>query len=1184
MGLVNFFTVLYVVAAMAAYIIFVQHSRIKNANDTKQKINWFCLGSITLVGFLVRYILTKMDPGYDVDMGCFGGWSDAAYNNGLSNFYNTDMFSDYPPGYIYVLWVIGALRHSSASLAASSTLVKMPAIIADLIATGFVYKLAHKKFNENGAVVLALLYSFNPVILIDSAMWGQVDSVFTLFALWTIYLVSEKKLVPAYFVFAVGVLIKPQTLILTPILGFGILEHVFFKDFSWKKFLLNLGSGLAAIFSMYLVILPFRFDQFWLKYVNETVSQGKSTFLPVEGSIAAAGTGFFTAAVQQLLGVIGLYTRTMSSYEQATVNAYNFWGMFGLNWHSQEETAFGLQYATWGTIFIILIVASSLVIFLLNKNNKDVTKYFFLGAFIAIGFFTLSVRIHERYMFPAFVLLLCAYLYKPRKELMFAFLGFTLTQTNNIWHAFKFYDPSNFDWEATFPKVNGFFHMVCFAYIIYIAIRMFVVERNVVEETVGETVPTYNTKVERDHLETLKKFFPARSTEQPEKFTKFDWIAIVLITCLYGAVALFNLGDMDAPQTYQEIKDYGATIDLDFSNAQAYPSKIDYYDGRCECRNLEVMESTDNVNWNYVSVDGKDLSTGEEASKFEMNSVFCWGSASINITAPYVRLVNVSTSGEHDATVINELVFSDMNGNVVRPANADAYPELFDETDKLPEVSTFRDSTYFDEIYHGRTGYEMTRNLYNYEWTHPPLGKFFISLGIRIFGMCPFGWRIAGTLFGIAMLPFFYLFSRRIFRNTWIAAITTTLFASDFMHFTQTRIATIDVYVTFFVICMYYFMYKYSRMNFFDEKLTKTFIPLLCSGIAMGFGCASKWTGVYAGAGLGIIFFGIMLKRYFEYRQAWNDPKGKSGNIENSQIVMNFKRNILLTIGFCVIAFVIIPGTIFTLSYIPFEDGVKYGLVVYTPDKLQPTQETSYTVPFEDGTTATVTSSTDGVIIKHIEDVNSKLGKKQIKRNTGALNHLVGQMVRNQFAMWNYHSQLNDTHPFSSHWYEWIIMKRPIWYYNTTISGTVQGNISAFGNPLVWWAGIPAFFYLLYRIMRRVDTKALFLVVAYLAQLLPWVPVTRCTFIYHYFPSVPFVTLMVGYSMYCTYEFVGEHSSKKQGKLSAQNKVLIAFGIYTLVAIAMFIWFYPVLSGYPMETSYGKALRWFKSWVLYSGS
>lgn len=56
-----------------------------------------------------------------------------------------------------------------------------------------------------------------------------------------------------------------------------------------------------------------------------------------------------------------------------------------------------------------------------------------------------------------------------------------------------------------------------------------------------------------------------------------------------------------------------------------------------------------------------------------------------------------------------------------------------------------------------------------------------------IFGVSPFGWRIMGTLFGIAMLPVLYLFAKKMFKKTWMAGIATTLFAFDFMHFTQTR-------------------------------------------------------------------------------------------------------------------------------------------------------------------------------------------------------------------------------------------------------------------------------------------------------------------------------------------------------------------------------------------------------------
>ena len=64
--------------------------------------------------------------------------------------------------------------------------------------------------------------------------------------------------------------------------------------------------------------------------------------------------------------------------------------------------------------------------------------------------------------------------------------------------------------------------------------------------------------------------------------------------------------------------------------------------------------------------------------------------------------------------------------------------------------------------------------------------------------------------------------------------------------------------------------------------------------------------------------------------------------------------------------------------------------------------------------------------------------------------------------MFNYHSGLEATHPYSSSWYQWPTMVRPIWYYSGYVTDAVKEGISAFGNPLVWWGGIPAFLYVLY--------------------------------------------------------------------------------------------------------------------------
>ena len=128
---------------------------------------------------------------------------------------------------------------------------------------------------------------------------------------------------------------------------------------------------------------------------------------------------------------------------------------------------------------------------------------------------------------------------------------------------------------------------------------------------------------------------------------------------------------------------------------------------------------------------------------------------------------------------------------------------LTDEQGVVPLYISYENSTYFDEIYHARTAYEHILQLEPYENTHPTLGKLIISVGIRIFGMNPFGWRFMGALFGVLMLPVLYHLLKQLFGKTLLCTAGVVLFAFDFMHFTQTRIATIDTYAVFFLLLMY---------------------------------------------------------------------------------------------------------------------------------------------------------------------------------------------------------------------------------------------------------------------------------------------------------------------------------------------------------------------------------------------
>ena len=316
-----------------------------------------------------------------------------------------------------------------------------------------------------------------------------------------------------------------------------------------------------------------------------------------------------------------------------------------------------------------------------------------------------------------------------------------------------------------------------------------------------------------------------------------------------------------------------------------------------------------------------------------------------------------------------------------------------------------------------------------------------------------------------------------------------------------------------------------------------------------------------------------------EYRYACQTVNQTTEGIEHSHIKETFKKNIIKTLAFCVLAFVVLPVTIYTASYISVDDDNDLGLINYVTD-LQVVDEegnTTSNVPLENGESLYLdTRYTKVSIRKELEDPESFTGKLAIKWNSNSLNKLLGRMARNQESMYSYHSNLEAEHPFSSMSYEWPIMKRPIWYYNQTISGDTQENISAFGNPLVWWAGIPAFVFMIYLAIKERDKKSLFLIIAYLAQFLPWFAVSRCTFIYHYFPSVPFITIMIAYALYRFYQF-----------MSGRKKQKAALGIcigYAVAAVALFVLFYPVLSGYPMDYNVGvDYLRWFESWVLVSG-
>lgn len=382
-----------------------------------------------------------------------------------------------------------------------------------------------------------------------------------------------------------------------------------------------------------------------------------------------------------------------------------------------------------------------------------------------------------------------------------------------------------------------------------------------------------------------------RASMRSSFLTQRDFIAMSLLTLLFAVLAFFRLGNTYAPETSYTFTQENRDIILDFGSYTDI-SSISIF---LEAQNTRhfAISAYNEVTEEWEIFDG--------AAEFE--SVFTWNKMELNYNLRYMGIVLTD-----EEAVINEIVFQAPDGSILVPVNAQEYPELFDEQDMFPQTKTYMDGTIFDEIYHGRTAYEFIHHLTTYETTHPHLGKILISVGILLFGMNPFGWRFMSVIFGILMVPLMYLFARRLFKDTYIATATTALLVFDCMHYTLSRIATIDVFIAFFILLMYYYMYQYLVENN-KYRQTKAFLtdsflprnvylPLALSGIGMALGVATKFTGIYAGAGLAILFVWHNLECF---------PK--------AQVKKLFP--------FCCLFFIIIPLFMYAICFIP--------VVGYTP-------------------------------------------------------------------------------------------------------------------------------------------------------------------------------------------------------------------------------------------------------------
>lgn len=326
---------------------------------------------ILLAGLLVRVLLSPFGT-LQLDMNTFIAWSRNLATLGPQNFYNT--WSDYLPGYAYVLWLLGTINQ----FVSSTVLYKLPAIIADLTTGFLIYKIVRGVKSEKMALLATAIYIFNPAILANSTLWGQVDSITSFFALAAVYFANKRPWLSAMLL-SMGTIVKPQAaLALIPVLFIAWREK-------WKI------TGLIKYAAIGLTLFILGFVPFYV------------------------GGGIIDFIVARL-------DQTLNQYPYTSVNAFNVWGLTGF-W--QPDTWQNLLGWTL-TVLLSLVAAKKL---LKVKSGE----YLLLAWVLLVGFLFMT-RLHERHMLPALAPLTVGVALYP--SLIFTYIVLSFTYVLNLRFAY----------------------------------------------------------------------------------------------------------------------------------------------------------------------------------------------------------------------------------------------------------------------------------------------------------------------------------------------------------------------------------------------------------------------------------------------------------------------------------------------------------------------------------------------------------------------------------------------------------------------------------------------------------------------------------------------------------------------------------------------------------------------------
>ena len=477
----------------------------------------------------------------------------------------------------------------------------------------------------------------------------------------------------------------------------------------------------------------------------------------------------------------------------------------------------------------------------------------------------------------------------------------------------------------------------------------------------------------------------------------------------------------------------------------------------------------------------------------------------------------------------------------------------------------------FDEVYYAKFGNNYLTGVPFFDG-HPPLGKLIIGAGIWLGKYIPWWNNEVNGLTGSLLSPLAYRWSNaflgsfipllvagiayQLSHRRTFSLIAGLFTACDGIFLVEARYALINQYIVIFGL-----LGQFCLLLALNERKIRRNFYLVIAGIGFGASIGTKWNGVFYLAGayaMWIVAWIIRVQSSLKSNELYDEnestsmyafPDNKVG-IMGSIKLRYYKQIEAKTTPLENLTQLNIYQVLIFLGIIPI---VIYGLIW----------------------------------IPHLR-LDTKFDFVEVHKQILGFHERMG-------------GNSSKVHPYCAAWYKWPLMTRPMAYFYQTAhsfkdplpvtgpplppgTGKALYDVHAMGNPFLWWSGVTAvmllFAILVWRLIVLLRQKplgipqkltadtwiALYLVLNYLINLLPWVKVTRCIFIYHYMTGVVFAFLAIAFLVdYCIRSY----------RLS-----LRAVGVtVTFLIIGAFIFWMPIYLGLPLSPAEYKLRMWFSSWI-----